>query len=724
MTSTSNQKQKIAILGGGVGGVMAAFALSDQPGWQERYDITVYQMGWRLGGKCASGRDADNGERILEHGLHIWLGFYQNAFRMIRKCYGELRRPADAPLATWQDAFKKHSLLTLMEQRNGQWVPWILDFPTNNEVPGDGGVLPKPWDYLRMLLQWLVEKHDETVHGPVSGRSGADGLASALWEFLIAILRGVCRTVAAGGRALFGHRGRFTHLHAAHRLAQSLPANPHQHEDQHHETLIELMSGFLRHFVETQKHNFEANDDLRRLWIWLRLGAAVIIGMIRDKVIWHGFDVIDQYDLVDWLERHGADKEVAWSAPIRGIYDLVLAYENGDTGRRNLSAGVGLRGTLRMLFAYKGAIFWKMQAGMGDTIFTPLYEVLTRRGVRFEFFHRVDNLALSPDSKAIDRIDVTVQATAKDGSYQPLRTVKGLPCWPSAPLYEQLVEGEELRRQEVDLESAWAEWPGVKKQLQRGRDFDLVILGIPVGALPYITRELMQANPNWHQMVTNIKTVQTLALQLWFNHDAPGLGWDADAPALVSSYVEPLNTWCDMSQLIDREAWPSGAEVRNISYLCGPLQDDIKIPAPFSNPNFPATQLQRVKQISLNFLQTSVRALWPDATSTNNPSGLNWEYLVDLRNRQGQARLDAQFFRANIDPSERYTLSVKGSTGFRLRSDNSGFTNLYLAGDWTDTCINAGCVEAATISGLQASREICDYPRKIIGESDEIDPKK
>ena len=29
---------------------------------------------------------------------------------------------------------------------------------------------------------------------------------------------------------------------------------------------------------------------------WLRLGAAVIIGMIRDGVILHGFDVIDQYE--------------------------------------------------------------------------------------------------------------------------------------------------------------------------------------------------------------------------------------------------------------------------------------------------------------------------------------------------------------------------------------------------------------------------------------------
>ena len=33
-----------------------------------------------------------------------------------------------------------------------------------------------------------------------------------------------------------------------------------------------------------------------------------------------------------------------------------------------------MRGMLRMAFTYKGAIFYKMQAGMGDTVFTPLYQ--------------------------------------------------------------------------------------------------------------------------------------------------------------------------------------------------------------------------------------------------------------------------------------------------------------------------------------------------------------
>ena len=71
-------------------GLSAAWRLSE-PGWRDRFEsITVYQRGWRLGGKGASSR-GDNG-RIEEHGLHIWLGSYENAFALLRECYAELDR--------------------------------------------------------------------------------------------------------------------------------------------------------------------------------------------------------------------------------------------------------------------------------------------------------------------------------------------------------------------------------------------------------------------------------------------------------------------------------------------------------------------------------------------------------------------------------------------------------------------------------------------------------
>ena len=82
----------------------------------------------------------------------------------------------------------------------------------------------------------------------------------------------------------------------------------------------------------------------------------------------------------------------------------------------------------------------------------------------------------------------------------------------------------------------------------------------------------------------------------------------------------------------------------------------------------------------------------------------------------GPDRFDAQFCAAYIDPSERYVLSLRGTSQYRMRSDGSGFENLFLAGDWTDNDINLGCVEAAVMSGFFASRAVCGAPQVIFGE--------
>ena len=147
---------RVAILGSGVGSMAAAFALT-APEAGGRYEVTVYQMGWRLGGKGASGRAADTGDRIEEHGLHIWMGFYENAFQVMRRCYEELGRPAGAPLATWEDAFKPHSYIVLEEQLADGWHPWQLDFPTDADKPGDGGLtLPDAPRSFQKVVSWAL----------------------------------------------------------------------------------------------------------------------------------------------------------------------------------------------------------------------------------------------------------------------------------------------------------------------------------------------------------------------------------------------------------------------------------------------------------------------------------------------------------------------------------------------------------------------------------------
>ena len=75
------------------------------------------------------------------------------------------------------------------------------------------------------------------------------------------------------------------------------------------------------------------------------------------------------------------------------------------------------------------------------------------------------------------------------------------------------------------------------------------------------------------------------------------------------------------------------------------------------------------------------------------------------------ARFDSQFWRANVDPSDRYVLSLPGTGRHRIKPGETGFDNLVIAGDWTDCGLNAGCVEAAVMSGRLAAHALTGAPR-------------
>ena len=75
---------RVAILGGGVGAITAAYYLTE-PALNGRYQVTIHQQGFRLGGKCATGRGEC--DRIEEHGLHMLMGYYERTFTMLRPVF-------------------------------------------------------------------------------------------------------------------------------------------------------------------------------------------------------------------------------------------------------------------------------------------------------------------------------------------------------------------------------------------------------------------------------------------------------------------------------------------------------------------------------------------------------------------------------------------------------------------------------------------------------------
>ena len=126
-------KPRIAILGGGAGAVTAALELS-APGWEHHFEsITLYQQGWRLGGKGACGRGRDL--RIEEHGLHLWFGFYENAFQLLDRCHRELDAREKAGQPRWdlqfknvEDSFSRVEQLAVTDHDGCHWGLWLADF--------------------------------------------------------------------------------------------------------------------------------------------------------------------------------------------------------------------------------------------------------------------------------------------------------------------------------------------------------------------------------------------------------------------------------------------------------------------------------------------------------------------------------------------------------------------------------------------------------------------
>ena len=729
------QKKKIAILGGGVGAMTAAFWLTNQPDWTNRFEIDVHQVGWRLGGKGASGRNADVGERIEEHGLHLWFGFYDNAFDVMQQTYAALGRPAGTPLATWQDAFKPQQFISLAESlgppgpdtRSGPWSMWNIDVPLKPGQPGHHSEAISLWSALSTLLAWIREglsdiraKHvtDASQQGIAPDESG--GHDSWLHRLAGEVNADVEHLAADVHHALV----------AFEQFIAALPEAIEQHDTDDHALLRDALRGLRAWLGGLASEAMATNDALRRLFILVDLGTTCTIGMLEDGVLKHGFEAINDIDFYAWLEKHGANKRwTVYSAPVRGFYDLVFAYENGDFSTPNIEAGTMLRGMMKVALCYHGGIMFKMQAGMGDTVFGPIYEVLKRRGVRFHFFDKV--LSLTPGTDAgtpvVEAITLQQQVTCTK-AYEPLRPVQGLDCWPSSPLVEFIdpAEAALLEANGINLESHWSPWPQVyaahfgkplpQRTLQRGVDFDLLVYGLSVASLADVAAPLLPLSPALAACSGKVQAVATQAYQVWCSKDIAQLGWTALSPSgqepVLSAFSEPFDTWAPMDQLLVREQWPTGQQPLSVSYFCSAMP--VASYPPSSDASFPGIIAAQAKQNAIGQLEQRIGTLWPNAVT---PTGFDWSVLVDLNNGTGAARFDGQYWRGNVDPSERYVLSVVNSSQYRLRADGSGFGNLFLAGDWLKTGLDAGCVEAATMGGMQAARAIGGYPAVIRGET-------
>ncbi len=691
----SKTPKKIAVLGGGISALTTVFELTSQPNWQDNFDITVYQMGWRLGGKCATARGPN--DRIEEHGIHGFLGCYYNALPLMARAYEALGRPSTAPLATFEQAFHPGSFVLMWEYVNGGLTRWPFTAPTNDRLPQDPSSLQTIEHWMGSAIEFIEKLYDQQPHSSFS----AHGLEHTIGRAVLAQVRhAVSDPLSIGGEVL---------------------------------AVIGKATQWLVHALQNIG---QGNTEIRRLCIVMDFILALVRGTIADDIVNKGFDSIDDENFSDWLARHGASPLTIASPMALNTTNLSYQYPQGDTSRTALmAAGTYLHWTLRS-FAYMGAFAWLFAAGTGETVIAPIYEVLRKRGVKFAFFHKVESLKLNADQTAIASIQMGVQATmvnADSLSYEPLFEVKGLPSWPGHPHYAQLNEGAALAAQDIDLESWWTPWQPVSTTtLVAGTDFDQIVFGISIAAIPYLCPELLAASPKWQNMVEKVTTVQTQTMQIWMNQTTTELGWDIPFKnptdcVVGATYLNPIDGQVDFTHLLPWESWPASDAPKSLWYFSGAM-DDYEAPPPFSDHGYPARAYARVKAQCIQYLQVAMGPLLPNATTNaisppGDPMGLDFSLLHNhdpATAGVGTARFNQQFWRANIDPTERYVTSPPGSTAARIKAWETGFANLVITGDWIYTGLNVGSVEGAVmggrlasyaVSGLPALADIVGYPK-------------
>lgn len=676
----------------------AAHALT-RPEQQGKFEVTVYQLGWRLGGKGASGR-GPNG-RIEEHGLHIWMGFYENAFRLMRSVYEEAARdPATCPIVDWKEAFfpSAHIGLATSRDPDSEWAVWSTLFPPLPGQPGDplendaanpfalAGYLTRTAGMMRTLFEMAYRGNKPFPPDSDGAFTLSDVLTSA--QQLSRIALGAVEVVLGVVENQLLTLGRLLKLDPTGSRAGKIISDLGR----------ALLGGMnmLRPTPSSDPVRTHASEVLEVI-------IASLVGIFGRGIILdpRGLDALDEFDFIQWLQSNGMSDRGAKSPFLLGLYSLMFAYEGGDPQRPRVAGGQALRGVLRMFFTYRGALFWKMTAGMGDVIFAPLYEVLRNRGVKFEFFHKLRNVTLAPTGDHVSALEFDVQAEARDGEYRPLVDVRGLPSWPSQPDFDQLVNGDALARDGVRFESHWDDTRARTKTLALGADFDFVVLGVGGGALEHVAPELLAHDTRWALMAKNNATIATQALQLWTRQPMTDLGWNRGS-ITMTAFVPPFDTWSDMSHLVPAESWPDGHGLEAIAYFCNVIDDRHVHRCGPPGPAFQNRINAFVGDGAHGFVTKDLPRLWPGLADRN---GMRWETIADT------------YWVGNVNPTDRYVQSLPGTTKYRISPLDRTFDNLTVAGDWTSCGMSFGCVESAVMSGLLASHALSGYPalESIIG---------
>lgn len=664
---------RVAIVGAGPAALATAFDLTETAELRQRFQVTIYEQGFRAGGKCAGLRRPPF-NTIEQNGTHYLFGCYDNAFDLARRAYGELQAAGERGFGSFEAQFIARHRMVFRHQFGGAWHDWSIELPPNALAPGLGD---GPLDFMgrrhfAMGASWLLS-------------SGLQQLAQLLRQPhltttppLRGLQDGISRVLALLPRAsVLDWLG----FDAAVRLLR-------KGRDAMYRVIADALS---------------VNIVVYRAWVMFDLAATCMIGLTADGI--HAaeeLERLDDVDLRDWLASHGASREALDSAPLRGWYDAVAAYTDGDLERPSIAAGVSLYALGRALLTYRGALFYSLRSEVADGFVGPLCSALARRGVRFAYFQRLWQVLPSDSGRSIEGLEFERQAQLHgddEFGYDPFVELDGSKCWPAEPRREQLIGPAA-----ANLSSFYAPRQGATWRLEHERDFDLVVLTIPLASAATYCARLLEQKASWRTAFAALSTVETQSLRLYLDKSPQQLGWRGK-PGILSAFAPPFSTWEDNSHTLDSQRWPSDMQPNTVASLFGVLRCE-SASAPHDDSGYEARRLADAQQQALRFLKEHGAELWPGASDSRATASFDFASLIDPEQRSGEARLQAQYLRANVGPTERYTTARAGSLRDRLHPGGSGYENLFLAGDWTAAATGTGSVEGAVLSGRAAARAI------------------
>ena len=585
---------RVAIVGGGFAGIAAAWSLSQQKDFQ----VDIYEKSWRLGGKTASAR-AD-GDYIVDNSLGVWLGFYENAFRMMRQCYAEVERCKWGPDANagdvllfgrMEDAFFPEPNVGAWGRNpktsegtgdfSPDWAVWSAYFPPANGLPGEPmdedsnpftlkNYLFRSFELLKTLTLSVIRAPDEDPRGEprpddrsvsdqiLNFNYSVDGAASL--QLMIERATKLLRAGSLTGAALWLQAVTILEVWLQHFNFGLQSADSAL-------SLVEAVAAQTRKLLR----DFVAIDrEIRFRTEIIDLVLTIAVGLFRDRVLFDdsGLDSINHSDFRDWLLQHGATKESVNSRFLTAVYDLTFAYGNGAKAKPTLAAGVALRGLLRAFFTYRGSMFWRLRSGMGEAVFAPLYRVLTSRqisvngqnlpAVRFHFLHELEGLEFEElkGKRYVKSLTFNISGPRDAVDKKSDDALDEFGFWPDKPRRFPVVKGNENSHTLVE--------------------FDAVILAIGADDFKHACLNGAQAPSEWRAMADTVRTIATKSAQVWLDPTLESLNWYRGS-GLVTALGLSFDTWVDMTPSLATEAWLAQHQKReppdagSLAFFCGPL---------------------------------------------------------------------------------------------------------------------------------------------------------